>query len=230
MKSNCNVEVITLSSIRYYKGYMPIGVLTNEDGDEVGYLAPFRAYSFQVSATFDGHSDLGSTQVFGLNNLLDARFGTERNLGYQSNLKMDTVKVYLLKLAAKEAIANFCEKTWALTQEYGTECYRVFKDTPCESYLGDGKKLPFLWGSTMLDRFVGLCVKWLSPSLYETYTDDCDIEKESAETSRFFEDYIVKDIAKGDAEAAQRHQKRIDDLKADIESLNAMNATMKEVR
>ena len=229
MKTNCNVETITLSSIRYYKGYMPIGILTNDDGMEVGYLSPFRGYSFQVSATFEGHSNLGSTQVFGLNNLLDARFGTERNLGYQSNLRMDTVKVYLLKLAAKEAIANFCEKTWFLTKKYGTECYRVFEDTQCESYLGNGKKLPLLWGATTLDRFVALCVKWLSPSLFEIYTDDCDIEKESAKTVKFFEDCIAKDIEKGDKEAAQRHQKRIKEIKADLEALDTMYTTMKEV-
>lgn len=70
------VEVVKLTSIRYYKGYMPIGILTNSKGREVGYLSPFRGYSFQVSADFEGHGDFGSTQVFGLNNLLDARPGT----------------------------------------------------------------------------------------------------------------------------------------------------------
>ena len=229
MKTNCNVETITLSSIRYYKGYMPIGILTNDDGMEVGYLSPFRGYSFQVSATFEGHSDLGSTQVFGLNNLLDARFGTERNLGYQSNLRMDTVKVYLLKLAAKEAVDIFLQRTQSLLKEHGIETYRVFEDTPCEPYLGEGKKLPFLYGSTMLDRFTALCVKWLAPSLFEIYADDCDIEKESQESIGFFEDYVTKDLKKGDEEAALRHQKRIKEIKADLEALDTMYTTMKEV-
>lgn len=225
MKTNCNIEVIHLSSIRYYKGYMPIGILTDDAGHEVGYLAPFRGYSFQVSATFEGHSDLGSTQVFGLNNILDARLGTERNIGYQSNLRMDSVKLYMLKLAAKEAVNKFCANRWNLSSEDDETVY-VFRDTKCERYLWrdkdnpeNGEALPFLFGATMMQRFAALCAKWLSPELYSSWVDHIDVVKDAQKSIDYHKAEAMKEPSK-----MEYHNRRIDEIRKDfVEVVNMTN-------
>ena len=220
------VEVVKLTSIRYYKGYMPIGILTNSRGVEVGYLSPFRAYSFQVSSTFEGQGCEGASQVFGLNNLLDGRLGTERNLGYQSNLRMDTVKVYLLEQAAMDAIRSFCRTSWQLAKEYGVDSARyIFESTPCEKYLWYNEKnpekseaMPYLMGTTMMQRFIGLCVKWLSPSLYAAWSERMDIDKDVAKNIAYHKDEIKKNPEKADW-----HNRRIEEIQKDFEELKSMS-------
>ena len=213
------VEVITLSSIRYYKGYMPIGILTNSKGMEVGYLSPFRGYSFQVSATFEGHSDLGSTQVFGLNNLLDARFGTERNIGYQSNLRMDSVKLYMLELAAKEAVNKFCANSMS-------EVVYVFRDSKCERYLWHNEDdperseaLPLLFGATMMQRFVALCAKWLNPELYNSWVDHINVAEDAQKSIDYHKVEATKEPHRVDY-----HNRRIEEIRKDfVEVVNMTN-------
>lgn len=68
-------------------GFPQVIYVGNNDG--YMYLSPFRGYCFQFSGTIDGVSDCGSTEVFGLNNVLDAIYGTNRRKGYQSNISRD---------------------------------------------------------------------------------------------------------------------------------------------
>lgn len=54
---------------------MPVATIEYNNGDKA-YLTPFRAYKFQVSRTFEGQCDLGSSQVIGLGNVIN---GFERS-------------------------------------------------------------------------------------------------------------------------------------------------------
>jgi len=50
--------------ISFTKGGMPtLSVPMSERRSGIGYLTPFRCYRFQVSGTFDGEGDFGSTIV-----------------------------------------------------------------------------------------------------------------------------------------------------------------------
>lgn len=219
------VETITLSSIRYNRN-RPVGILTDESGREVGYLSPFRGYSFQVSETFDEDGSLGATEVFGLNNLLDARLGTERRLGSQSNLRMDSVKLYMLELAAKEAVNKFCQLTWIISREYGCEFTRVFRDTKCERYLWHdeddpkkGEALPILFGATTMQRFVALCAKWLNPELYNSWVDHINVAEDAKKSVDYHKEEAAMDPSKADY-----HNRRIEEIHKDfVELVNMTN-------
>lgn len=63
-----NINIVSINNIVNHNG-MPVAVITACD-EEVGYLSPFRSYTFQVSETVDGQWDLGCSQVIGLKNLL----------------------------------------------------------------------------------------------------------------------------------------------------------------
>ena len=84
------------------KGF-PVLVLSN--GEKEIFLGPFRLYKFQVSETFEGNWDLGSSQVVGLGNILLPRPNpTERKSTYCSNLSRVETEKYILSLMAKEAV------------------------------------------------------------------------------------------------------------------------------
>mgnify|MGYP003461370063 CR=1 FL=1 len=77
-----------------------IEIHIKETGQSVGWLAPFRAYSFQVSGSPTGQIDLGSTNVVGLCNCIiddNDRYG----YGYNSNLNAaETSKEFIAAMAA----------------------------------------------------------------------------------------------------------------------------------
>lgn len=77
-----------------------IEIHIKETGQSVGWLAPFRAYSFQVSGSPTGQIDLGSTHVVGLCNCIiddNDRYG----YGYNSNLNAaETSKEFIAAMAA----------------------------------------------------------------------------------------------------------------------------------
>lgn len=102
------MKKVTMKEIRFY-GFrkMPIGVLVDEDGNEVGYLSPFRNYKFQVSGTFEGDRDIGSSKVVGLGNIWHANKSRGDGIGYQSNLTWFDTKKELLKGQAALALLDF---------------------------------------------------------------------------------------------------------------------------
>ena len=82
-------------------------VTANWEGNEVGFLSPFRNYKFQVSATFEGSRDLGSSKVIGLGNVWHANKSRGDGICYQSNLTWFDTKKELLKGQAALAILDF---------------------------------------------------------------------------------------------------------------------------
>lgn len=102
------MKKITMKEIRFY-GFrkMPIGVFVDEEGNEVAFLSPFRNYKFQVSATFDGDRDMGSSKVIGLGNIWSANKSRGDGIGYQSNLTWFDTKKELLKGQAALALLDF---------------------------------------------------------------------------------------------------------------------------
>ena len=102
------MKKVTMKEIRFY-GFrnMPIAVLIDENGNEVGYLSPFRNYKFQVSGTFEGDRDIGSSKVVGLGNIWNANKSRGDGIGYQSNLTWFDTKKELLKGQAALALLDF---------------------------------------------------------------------------------------------------------------------------
>lgn len=83
-----------------------IEIHIKETGQSVGWLAPFRAYSFQVSGSPTGNIDLGSTHVIGLCNcIIDNidRYG----YGYQTNATADETSKELIAAMASLAVNQF---------------------------------------------------------------------------------------------------------------------------
>ena len=84
---NLKFKSIEISSYDFKRGetqyHMPIlkvACVTNDEKEEeviTGYLSPFRGYRFQVSATHDGITDLGASDVVGLANLKITSLGVE---------------------------------------------------------------------------------------------------------------------------------------------------------
>ena len=68
------------------KSGMPmLEVMANEK--VIGYLSPFRKYSFQISRNINGECDMGASPVLGLKNILFAKPGEPEDYdsGYCSN-------------------------------------------------------------------------------------------------------------------------------------------------
>ena len=59
----------TFGELRMYENFMPVLEIKVND-KVVGYLSPFRGSRFQVSGTFDGQGDYGSSEVVGLKNAI----------------------------------------------------------------------------------------------------------------------------------------------------------------
>jgi hypothetical protein len=127
-------------------------------GEEVGWLAPFRGYKFQVSGSKEGSGDMGSSQVVGLKNLdaLDTRMAAPNNRSiYSSNLRWglpdegsdedSTVKTYVYFLMALHAVVNL---TGTRGIPDGVELGRLVMLSK-DNFQYD------LW------KFAGLCRKWM---------------------------------------------------------------------
>lgn len=91
-----------------YEGYMPVIKIETEDGDDF-YLSPFRAYKFQVSGTFEGGGDYGSSMVVGLSNCIVDYFAIcNGEIGRQSNCSEQRISKEILRGQAALAIMDFC--------------------------------------------------------------------------------------------------------------------------
>lgn len=159
-----NVRTITISEIRSYHG-MPIAILVDESGEEVGYLSPFRKYSFQVSGTFEGQGDMGSTRVVGLMNIL----GSTSDVNQPANCGWDETRRELLKGMASMAIMQFC----------GNHGY-VYRD----QYWNKSKMTPMICGmvpsnklTKMLDVYSMDVMLYLDPNSMGQETKDFYLKK-----------------------------------------------------
>lgn len=118
MNTNANnidttMRTITLGEIQYYNETMPvIEVLVNDK--VMGYLSPFRKYAFQVSKTFEGEWDLGSTRVFGLNNLMNCTIDESKCGPSNLNWVDGEAQEYLLQCAALMALQKFSKGKMAI--------------------------------------------------------------------------------------------------------------------
>jgi hypothetical protein len=131
----------TISEIRRHECGMPIAVLVNENGDEIGFLSPFRGYSFQVSGDFEGHGDMGSSRVIGLANVLTAELPKQIA---PSNLYWEETKKELLKGQAMLALYNFGKYAGVTVDTYTSELSG-------NKVLSDGRKV---WCNDALDLFI----------------------------------------------------------------------------
>lgn len=138
------MKKVSIKEIKFYNENikMPIGILTDENGEEVGYLSPFRNYCFQVSGTFDGQMDLGSSKVIGLGNVWNAK-KSRSEIGYQTNLNWYDTKKELLKGQAALAIMSF-------ENYFGGE-YKFISSNFGEKKLSNGETV---WVNDDLDWFI----------------------------------------------------------------------------
>lgn len=149
---NTNITY-TATEIRFYKPEsfnMPVMILKNDSGREVGYLAPFRNYAFQVSATFDGCGDLGSSKVIGLQNVIRSNGGGHG----PSNLNWEETTWELLKGQACIALMQFASRDHA------------YINLNSAGYFGNqqasnGEKV---WCNNLMDLFILEVVHYLNPT------------------------------------------------------------------
>ena len=96
---------------------IPRGGDNTPDDDRVGYLAPFRGYKFQVSATPDGQGDCGSTTVIGLGHLRGVMSARDENdhthWAFRSNRKPKGILEEVVAAYAVVAIEKFCHDNLA---------------------------------------------------------------------------------------------------------------------
>ena len=94
-------------------GIPVIEIITPEK--ESFWLSAFRGYSFQVSGDIEGHGDYGSTDVFGLGNLIPAEVpddGVDREWLYRVNFTKQGSMRYMISMAAYHAVMKFA-MSWA---------------------------------------------------------------------------------------------------------------------
>lgn len=131
-------ELRAYAVVKDSKSGFPQIVYTDIVGNTV-CLSPFRGYSFQVSGNLKGDGAYGATPVVGLNNILDAEYGTTKGIGYQSNIRRDEMGRAVLLMMAE----------YALRQHEGTRYGRVV--VPTFEMFGEG----------MMNTFIDLCIEWL---------------------------------------------------------------------
>ena len=103
----------------------------------VGYLSPFRKYSFQVSMTAQGQCDMGSSPVVGLKNVLKATPAfIKHETGYMSNLRWESpdneAQACLLKGLALQALVEYATREDAVLK-LGNHIFEDYVDEFGES-------------------------------------------------------------------------------------------------
>lgn len=87
-----------------------------------GFLSPFRGYKFQVSATYDGQNDLGSSDVVGLANLRILSKGKDTpTASTVSNCSIEGINKIILSGLMLDALTDFLgyphhAKHWAVKE------------------------------------------------------------------------------------------------------------------
>ena len=114
----------TFGELRMYENFMPV-LEIKVNGKVVGYLAPFRGYRFQVSGTFDGDGDYGSSEVVGLKNAILKSTGTSNNsLYYRSNCNAHDTSIEMLLGLATIALAKFCRNRNYIIPDINLYCWK----------------------------------------------------------------------------------------------------------
>jgi len=98
---------------------IPMGGDNAQDDDTmVGYLAPFRGYKFQVSATPEGHNDMASTAVIGLGHLRGVMLSRDDNdrthWMFRSNRESMGILEEVVAAYSLVAIEKFCHRNGVL--------------------------------------------------------------------------------------------------------------------
>lgn len=146
-----------ISEINFYNGEMPIATIIDKiTSKPVGYLGPFRGYKFQISATFEGSRNKGSSKVVGLGNVWTMNMG-ERNIFSLSNCDWVETKLELLKGLAMIAIDHLCVHDDA-----------VFLNPIHEYTYSNGSKY---WALGMLDHFINEVGIYLDKKIGTNFMD-----------------------------------------------------------
>jgi hypothetical protein len=154
MNNNNNSVTRKLSFGKFYmyEGIIPcieINML-NEDGTTVdrtvGYLSAFRDYCFQVSGTWCGENDKGSTPVFGLDT-----FGHILQAGRSNCSQQETVKYFIASIAFMAVV------------ELANKGGYIYPDDPEDEIISVNYRLPsdynvIYWGANEeYKKFVDAC-------------------------------------------------------------------------
>lgn len=114
----------TFGELRIYENFMPVLEIKVND-KVVGYLAPFRGYRFQVSGTFDGEGDYGSSEVVGLKNAILKNTGTsDDSWYYRSNCNTHDTSIEMLLGLATIALAKFCRNRNYIIPDINLYCWK----------------------------------------------------------------------------------------------------------
>ena len=114
----------TSGELRMYENFMPVLEIKVND-KVVGYLSPVRGYRFQVSGTFDGEGDYGSSEVVGLKNAILKSTGTSDNsLYYRSNCNAHDTSIEMLLGLATIALAKFCRNRNYIIPDINLYCWK----------------------------------------------------------------------------------------------------------
>lgn len=115
-----NMPCITLeSNFKRGWGEEKDELLPEDEWQTEAYLTCFRNYAFQVCGTYDGKSDLGSTEVFGLDTFRSiVQIGT-------SNLSQENTVKYIIGCVAMDAVDDFMHSIWMPIDVVGPRnCYK----------------------------------------------------------------------------------------------------------
>lgn len=118
------VKKATWGELRMYENFMPVLEIKVDD-TVVGYLAPFRGYRFQVSGTFNGQGDYGSSEVVGLKNAIIKSTGSsDESWYYRSNCNAHNTSIEMLLGLATIAVAKFCRNRDYIMPDINLYCWR----------------------------------------------------------------------------------------------------------
>lgn len=108
VKETETIKKATWGELKMYENFMPVLEIKVDD-IVVGYLSPFRGYRFQVSATFDGQCDYGSSEVIGLKNaILKSKGISAESRYYRSSCNAHNTSIEMLLGLATIAVTKFC--------------------------------------------------------------------------------------------------------------------------
>lgn len=175
MKTTINFGI---SEIRFYNTgafKMPIATLKTLDEKKrtVGYLSPFRNYCFQVSGSFSGECDMGSTPVMGLLNVINAQPPKSHQA---CNLDWPETIQYMMKSLATMACIERATRQLYRDDDVDGFVDLKYVDRRADAdhaTLSDGRKAKS-WFPTMMDIFVLETLRYLQYEHYKDLTEEAE--------------------------------------------------------
>ena len=135
------MKKLTLGEFTMHQTYQIPVIEVLLDGEVAGYLSPFRGYHFQISQTYDGHLDLGSSINTG-----------SKLENYFLFSKSDTFDVF--KALATTALHDFCRS------------YKVREK--CDDEIVIDVNLKSLYGTQdNFNEFIKASVDWIDKIRFE---------------------------------------------------------------